>query len=145
MFEFYVLHQKATAKPFSIICVPAIGADARTTWSGKGEDGIGWLGLLQNKVASANILLYDHLKAWERALELKDARDAATAKEFAAAETVLASYGVEDYAHRFHTLVEQYRRSCGVGETRPPIKQSQGNKLIEYCEAGTTTNCVNMP
>jgi len=101
----------------SVICVPAIGADARKTWSGTGEEGIGWLGLLQSKLPSANVLLYDHLEPGERRLELKHARDAATAKEFAAAEAALASFGVDDYAERFRTVSEQYRRMSGVCNT----------------------------
>jgi len=98
----------------SVICVPAIGADARKTWSGIAEDGIGCLDLLQSKLPSANVLFYDHLEPGERRLELKDARDAVTAKEFAVAEAALASFGVDDFAKRFRTVVEQYRRISGV-------------------------------
>lgn len=90
--------------------VPAIGANARKTWSGTEEEGIGWLGLLQDKLPSANVLLYDHLKPEERCLDLKHARDAAAAKKIAAAEAALAAFGVEDYAERFLAVVNSYRR-----------------------------------
>lgn len=131
----------------SIICIPAISADARTTWSRKGEDGIGWLGLLQSKLPSANLLLYDHLKPEERRLELRDARDAVAAKEFTAAEEVLASYGVEDYADRFHATVEQYRRTSGVCASQPfkGIFSGIDIKLITPCAGGATTNYLDMP
>jgi len=107
----------------SVICVPAIGADARKTWSGTGEEGIGWLGSLQRKLPSANVLLYDHLEPGERRLELKHARDAATAKEFAAAEAALASFGVDEYAERFRTDVWSMQHYKPSGDQLNPTQE----------------------
>lgn len=111
------------AREVDIICVPAIGADARTTWVESSDDGIGWLGELEKKLPFANLLLYDHLTVQERSLKVADAKDAAyksTAKAFAKAETALASYGVDDYANRFLTQVDEYRRSSQADQ-RPVV------------------------
>ena len=101
----------------SIICVPAIGADARTTWVDSSDDGIGWLGLLEKKLPCANLLLYDHLDGRERKLKIADAKDPeykSTAQAFANAEAALASYGVEDYADRVLAVINQHRQSLQV-------------------------------
>ena len=101
----------------SVIAVPAIGADARKTWAGPGEDGNGWLDQLQSNLSSANVILYDHLEQKERQLELKDSKDPTSktvAREYGLAEASLAKYGVDDYADRLITVVQQYRLFSGV-------------------------------
>ena len=97
--------------------MPAIAADARKTWAGPSEDGIGWLDILQSKLPSANIILYDHLEPEERRLELKDPKDPTSrtvAREYASVEESLAEYGVDDYADRLIRVVQQYRLFKGV-------------------------------
>ena len=101
----------------SVIAVPAIAADARKTWAGPAEDGIGWLDKLQSNLPSANIILYDHLEPEERRLELRDPKDPTSrtvAREYASAEASLAEYGVDDYADRLIRAVQQYRLFSGV-------------------------------
>ena len=96
----------------SIICVPAIGADARATWVESNEDGLGWLGALQDKLPTANLLLYDHLEAQERSVKVADPKDAAyksTAKAFADAEAALSHYSVDHYADRFLRVAKSHR------------------------------------
>ena len=44
----------------------------------------------------------------------KDPAYKSTAAESASAEAALASYGVDEYAERFVTVVEQYRRLSEV-------------------------------
>ena len=97
--------------------MPAIAADARKTWAGPGDDGIGWLEKLQSNLPLANVLLYDHLEQQERRLELKDSKDPASktvAREYASAEESLAKYGVDDFAERLIRVVQQYRLFYGV-------------------------------
>ncbi|KAL8824737.1 MAG: hypothetical protein Q9191_004855 [Dirinaria sp. TL-2023a] len=108
------LEERYTSGKNSIICVPAIGADARTTWADPSDDGIGWLGELGTKLPFVNLLLYDHLTVQERSLKVADAKDAAyksTTLAFAKAEAALASYTVDDYANRFLAQVDEHRRS----------------------------------
>lgn len=97
----------------SIIAVPAIGADARKTWT-PADDSISWLETLQRKLPLANIILYDHLGPEERRLELRDPKDPnskTVARELASVEASLAEYGVDKYADRLVGVLQQYRFS----------------------------------
>lgn len=112
---------KLYADCLSIIAVPAIGADARKTWAAAVDDSISWLESLQRKLPSANIILYDHLEAEERRLELGDPKDPSSktiARELASAEAYLADYGVDDYADRLVGVVQRYRLFSGVRARR---------------------------
>lgn len=103
--------------------------------------------MLQSKLPSANVLLYDHLEPGERRLELKDARDAATAKEFAVAEAALAAFGVDDFAKRFRKVVEQYRRISGVCDMtnrRVLLKATTEHANNGACQGGAAAGCIHM-
>lgn len=100
--------------------MPAIGADPRTTWSTDDPTEPHPLGGLHEALPGADILLYDHLTAEERSLEIKpqgDAEHQASAEAFAAAEDKVAQHGITEWADRFLQTFWQRCRSDEVGHT----------------------------
>ncbi|KAI4134477.1 MAG: hypothetical protein LQ347_001495 [Umbilicaria vellea] len=102
-----------------IIGVPAIGADPRKTWTSStaGHPPLFLGNVLHEKIPSARILLYDHLKPEERLLEVKELSDPehkATAKEFASVEKAVAQYGTNQWADRLMEAVREDRASQNV-------------------------------
>ncbi|KAL8811206.1 MAG: hypothetical protein Q9200_001989 [Gallowayella weberi] len=88
----------------NIVCVPAIGADPRVTWSTDPPDHHGVLQQLHRLLPLADIVLYDHLTPDERGIEVKAQKDAghkSTAVAFAVAEERVARYGIQEWADRF--------------------------------------------
>lgn len=106
-------HPYITKFLYSIIGIPAIGADPNRTWARSGDDEHQWLGAsLHHEIPSANVLLYDHLEPQERRLEVKATEDPAhktTIERFASAEAAIAGFGVEDWADRFLAAIRYHR------------------------------------
>ncbi|KAL8682059.1 MAG: hypothetical protein Q9186_001848 [Xanthomendoza sp. 1 TL-2023] len=92
----------------SIVCVPAIGADPRATWSIDPLDHHAVLQQLHRLLPFADIVLYDHLLPDERGIEIKTQKDAghkSTAVAFAAAEERVAQYGIPDLSDQYSLFV----------------------------------------
>ncbi|KAI4248351.1 MAG: hypothetical protein L6R42_009286 [Xanthoria sp. 1 TBL-2021] len=120
LFEIYPSGVGANGSKVNIICVPAIGADPRTTWSTDAPTEPHPLCGLHEALPNADILLYDHLTAEERSLEIKpqgDAEHQASAEAFADAGDKVAQYGVTEWADRFLQTFGQRCRSDEVGHT----------------------------
>ena len=158
----------ANADLCSIVCVPAIGADARKTWE-RQTDSAGFEhrrldyvlhDALYNAYNAAQVHLYDHLTREERALEVKTPRgpnDHAhkkSAEDFAAGEALVAVYGVPEWADRFLQIVQEHRRAQGT-DRRPilfichstggivvkqalSMKNTEGQNSLAACCLGVT-------
>lgn len=101
----------------SIIGVPAIGSDPSRTWTRAGDNDHPWLGaMLQKRIPSANVLMYDHLKPEERRLEMNVTLDQDreshrnVTEKFASAEAAVAEDGIERWADRFLGVLLQDRK-----------------------------------
>ena len=158
----------ASADLHSIVCVPAIGADARKTWE-RQTDSAGFEhrrldyvlhDALYNDCNAAQVHLYDHLTRQERALEVKPPQEPndhvhkKSAEAFAAGEALVAVYGVAEWAERFLQIVQAHRRAQGT-DRRPilfichstggivvkqalSMKIAEGQNSIAACCLGVT-------
>ena len=114
---------------YSIVCVPAIGADPRKTWA-RQTDSVGFeldrldYVLHDRLYPDAQVHLYDHLTWEERRLEVKppqgpkDQTHEKSAKAFAEAEFHLSEYGVMEWVDRFLQVIREYRQAQRT-EQRP--------------------------
>ena len=147
------------------MCVPAIGADPRKTWE-RQTDSAGYeksrldYVLHDNIYPGAQVHLYDHLTRQERILEIKtpqgpnDDAHKRSAETFAAAEALVANYGVAEWADRFLQIVQEHRRAQGT-DWRPilfichstggivvkqalSMKHAEGQNSIAACCLGVT-------
>ena len=109
--------------------MPAIGADPRKTWERQidrgGHEHRRLDYVLHDKLyPAAQVHLYDHLTGQERGLEVKppqgpdDQIHKKSAEDFAAAEALVAIFGVAEWADRFLKIIQEHRRAQRT-ERRP--------------------------
>ncbi|KAL8824362.1 MAG: hypothetical protein Q9170_008184, partial [Blastenia crenularia] len=108
-------HQILTVDVWSsIICIPAIGADPRATWSTETPNNQNVLWKLQDALPQAEVLLYDHLLPDERSLEVlarEDPGHQSTARVFAAVERAVARLDIKAWTGRLKkTLLQLWRQ-----------------------------------
>lgn len=105
---------------FSLIFVPAIGADPKSTWSRQpdshGEEERLDIKLHDELKGNAHILLYDHLTEHERSQEraskgASDEEQRGYAHAYAQAEADVAKHGVIDWADRLLEKILDHRET----------------------------------
>ena len=142
---------------FSVIAVPAIGAEAHKTWGGDQDES--WLFDLGRKNSAINVLPYDHLYPDERRRELVALKADGSNKEehnasiahFKAAAKEVEQYGVVEWAERLYRVVTAHRDAHGTRDrqiifichsTGGSVVKAALSKQIEGKRSDLTRYCI---